>query len=145
MEEKMLKKLIQKRKKRLGRGHGSGKVKTSGRGTKGQNARGKVHLGFEGGQLSLTRRLPFLRGKKKNKSIRQKPKAIDVSALNGFEKDAKVTIASLVEKGMIRKGDLAKILGGKKSLNVPLHIFVPVSKSAKKIIEDAGGSVVLEK
>jgi large subunit ribosomal protein L15 len=145
MEEKMLKKLIQKRKKRLGRGHGSGKVKTSGRGTKGQNARGKVHLGFEGGQLPLTRRLPFLRGKKKNKSFRKKPKAIDVSALNGFEKDAKVTVASLVEKGMIKKGDLVKILGGKKSLNVPLRILVPVSKSAKKIIEDAGGSVVLEK
>ena len=145
MEEKMLKKLVQKRKKRLGRGHGSGKVKTSGRGTKGQNARGKVRFGFEGGQLPLTRRLPFLRGKKKNKSIRRKPKAIDVSALHGFAKDAKVMVASLVEKGMIKKGDLVKILGGKKPLNVPLRIFVPVSKSAKKIIEDAGGTVVAEK
>lgn len=145
MEEKMLKKLVQKRKKRLGRGHGSGKVKTSGRGTKGQNARGKVRFGFEGGQLPLTRRLPFLRGKKKNKSFRKKPKAIDVSKLNDFAKDTKVTVASLVEKGMIKKGDLVKILGGKKSLNMPLRIFVPVSKSAKKIIEDAGGTVVVEK
>lgn len=145
MEEKMLKKLVEKRKKRLGRGHGSGRVKTSGRGTKGQNARGKIRFGFEGGQLPLTRSLPFLRGKKKNKSIHKKSKAIDVSMLNEFAKDTKVTVASLVEKRMIKKGELVKILGGKKSLNVPLHVFVPVSKSAKKIIEDAGGSVVLEK
>ena len=58
-----LQKLVKRSKKRLGRGHGSGKVKTSGRGTKGQRARGKIRLGFEGGQLSIIKRLPLLRGK----------------------------------------------------------------------------------
>lgn len=51
-----------KKKKRLGQGLGSGKGKTAGRGHKGQKARGKVAVGFEGGQLKLIKRLPFMRG-----------------------------------------------------------------------------------
>lgn len=62
-----LPKIVKRSKKRLGRGHGSGKVKTSGRGTKGQKARGKLPLGFEGGQTPLVKRLPYLRGKGRNK------------------------------------------------------------------------------
>src|SRR3989339_1420802 len=89
-----------KEKRRIGRGHGSGEVKTSGRGTKGQNARGKVHFGFEGGQLPLTRRLPFLRGKSKNKSIQKKSRVIEVSKLQIFSKNADVTQHTLKEKGL---------------------------------------------
>lgn len=146
MNEVPIKKLIPRAKKRLGRGHGSGKVKTSGRGTKGQNARGKVHFGFEGGQLALSRRLPFLRGKMKNKSIQRKPRVIEVSQLDIFTKDSLVTVASLIEKGLVDKGETnIKILGGTKPLSVSLRVAVPVSKSAKKIIEESKGSIVLEK
>lgn len=145
MKEEAIQKLVQKSKKRIGRGHGSGRVKTSGRGQKGQNARGKVHFGFEGGQLALSRRLPFLRGKRKNESIQVKPTPIEASRLNVFAKNAKVTIATLMEKGFVRKGAAAKILGSKKSLDVALQVMVPVSESARKMIEQAGGTVVLEK
>ncbi|HCM82424.1 MAG: 50S ribosomal protein L15 [Candidatus Gottesmanbacteria bacterium GW2011_GWA2_44_17] len=145
MNEKIIQTLVHKRKKRLGRGHGSGKVKTSGRGTKGQNARGKVHFGFEGGQLPLTRRLPFLRGKSKNKSIQKKSRVIEVSKLQIFSKNADVTQHTLKEKGLLKKDESAKILAGKIPLAVPLCVSVPVSKSARKIIEAAGGTVVLEK
>lgn len=141
MKEGMIQKLVHKRKKRLGRGHGSGRVKTSGRGTKGQNARGRVRPGFEGGQLPLTRSLPFLRGKRKNKGIRGKAHPIDVSRLQEFKKDTLVTDSVFVEKGMIQKGERVKILGGKKSLSVSLRVAVPISKSARKIIEGAGGTV----
>ena len=145
MKAGILPTLIHKKKKRPGRGHGSGKVKTGGRGTKGQNARGKVHLGFEGGQLPLTRRLPFLRGKSKNNSIHIKPRPINVSTLHIFSKNAVITNKTLSEKGLLKKGQSAKILGGKIPLPVSLSVHVPVSKSARKIIEDAGGTVVLEK
>jgi len=141
----LLKKLVHKSKKRLGRGHGSGRVKTSGRGTKGQNARGKVHFGFEGGQLALTRRLPFLRGKSKNNRIGVKPKPIDVSQLNIFSKNTLITVATLKEKNLLKQRDEhVKILGSTKKLDVSLRVAVPVSESAKKAIIDAGGTIVLE-
>jgi large subunit ribosomal protein L15 len=145
MKETVIQKLVHKHQKRLGRGHGSGKVKTSGRGTKGQNARGKVHFAFEGGQLPLTRRLPFLRGKSKNKSIQRKPKPIEVSRLHIFSKNAVVTNSTLRTKGLLKADESAKILGGKTPLTIPLRVNVPVSKSAGKIIEKAGGTVALEK
>jgi len=146
MKQGLLKPLVQRKQKRLGRGHGSGKVKTSGRGTKGQNARGKVPLGFEGGQLALSKRLPFLRGKSKNDTIQKKPRVIPVSALNVFAKNAVVSVKSLMEKGIVRKNETAvKILGDTKPLNVAVRVEVMASKSAKKSIEDAGGTLVLEK
>jgi large subunit ribosomal protein L15 len=146
MKTVLIQKIVQKSQKRLGRGHGSGRVKTSGRGTKGQKARGKVRLGFEGGQLALTRRLPFLRGKSKNGSIQMSARVIEVSQLNVFPKDTLITLEVLKEKGLMKKRDeSAKILGSKKILEVPLRVAVSVSKSARKIIEGAGGSVVLEK
>jgi len=142
----LLKKIVYKSKKRLGRGHGSGKVKTSGRGTKGQNARGKVHFGFEGGQLALTRRLPFLRGKKRNKSITLKPTPIEVSRLGVFPKNTLINLQVLKEKGYINSlKENVKILGSTQALEVPLRVAVPVSKSAKKAIEKAGGTIEIEK
>ena len=69
MELNKLAKTTVKTKKRLGQGHGSGRVKTSGRGTKGQKARGKIPLRFEGGALPLIKRMPFHRGKGKNKGF----------------------------------------------------------------------------
>jgi len=71
-------KLKTKKKKRVGQGHGSGRGKTAGRGTKGQKARSKVAIYFEGGALPLTKRLPFLRGKGRNRSLQDKKFVVNV-------------------------------------------------------------------
>jgi large subunit ribosomal protein L15 len=88
------------KKKRLGRGYGSGKAKTAGRGTKGQKARGKVRAGFEGGQLPLIKRLPFRRGFG-NRSMTNKPYAINAARLSKFATGSTVTVASLVEHKLL--------------------------------------------
>lgn len=135
----VLQKLVRRPKKRLGRGHGSGKVKTSGRGTKGQRARGKIRLGFEGGQLALIKRLPLLRGKDRNNGISPKAYPLSVDRLNSIPAGTVITLETLRKYHMI---DLAvsrvKILGG-KALTVKLTVAVPASKSAQKAIEKAGG------
>lgn len=136
-----LQKLVRRPKKRLGRGHGSGKVKTSGRGTKGQRSRGKIRMGFEGGQLALIKRLPLLRGKDRNNSRGAKTYPVSVDKLNKLPEGITVTLATLVKYNMIDSAvRKVKILGG-KSLSVKLTVAVPVSESAKKLIEKAGGSI----
>jgi large subunit ribosomal protein L15 len=72
--------IVAKSAKRVGRGYGSGKAKTAGRGTKGQKARGKVKPGFEGGQLRLIKRLPFRRGLG-NSLMVTKPLAVNADRL----------------------------------------------------------------
>jgi len=137
----MLKKIVRRPNKRLGRGHGSGKVKTSGRGTKGQRARGKIRLGFEGGQLSLIKRLPLLRGKDRNKSRSTKAYPLSIEKLNALPSGTHVTLATLAKYHMIDTAvQKVKILGG-KALTVKLSVAVPVSKSARSAIEKAGGSI----
>ena len=134
-------KLVTPSKKRLGRGHGSGKVKTSGRGTKGQRARGKIRMGFEGGQLSLIKRLPLLRGKDRNKPRRADVIPVSLDKLNKLPAGTHVTLESLVKYHMIGTAvTMVKILGGGK-LSVKLDVAVPASKSAKAAIEKAGGTV----
>ena len=144
MELSSLKKITQKRKRRVGRGHGSGRVKTSGRGTKGQNAKGKRSLSFEGGALPLIKRLPFRRGKEKNKAFRNKPVVINVKVLNLLKKDSIVDISTLI-KNHIVDADHAKKYGvkilGDGDIKIPLIIKLPISKNALKKIEKAGGSV----
>ena len=81
MKLESLPKITQKRRKRLGRGFGSGKGKTAGRGTKGQKAREKVKFGFEGGQLPLTKRLPLRRGKGRNKPLKPAPLIVNLKYL----------------------------------------------------------------
>src|SRR6266699_1088649 len=94
-------KLKTKSKKRVGQGHGSGRGKTAGRGTKGQKARNKVAIYFEGGALPLTKRLPFLRGKGRNKSLQEKAYVINVVALNVFPKGTEITLESLAKQGIV--------------------------------------------
>lgn len=130
-----------KRKKRLGRGHGSGKVKTSGRGTKGQKARGSMPPGFEGGQSPLFKRLPYLRGKGRNRSM--KPRAFPIAAgkLNGLPDGTVVTLETLKKYRMIGEDvSRVKLLGGGK-LTVGLKVKVPCSASVKEAIIKAGGTV----
>ena len=123
---------------RKGRGHGSGKGKTAGKGHKGQKARsGATRPGFEGGQMPLYRRLPK-RGFKCPSS--KEIVAINVSALNVFEDGAEVSVATLLETGIVSNPkDGVKILGNgelTKKLTVKAHAF---SASAVEKIEALGG------
>ena len=126
---------------RVGRGHGSGNGKTAGRGQKGQKSRsgGKVRVGFEGGQMPLYRRLPKRGFKNRNtKEI----VGINVEALNRFEDGAEVTIAALVESGLVSNPkDGVKILGNGELTKKLTVKVTAVSEGAKAKIEAAGGTV----
>ena len=124
---------------RRGRGHGSGNVKTAGKGHKGQKARsGAPRPGFEGGQMPLYRRLPK-RGFNNRNTL--EIVAINVSDLERFEAGTTVDVAALVEAGVIKNPrDGVKILGNgelSKKLDVKVNAY---SASAKEKIEAAGGS-----
>lgn len=138
-------KITKKSQKRKGQGHGSGKVKTSGRGQKGQKARGKIPFTrYSGGSLSFVKRLPFLRGKDKNYSLQNKPVIVDVADLNQLAKGTTVDLAALVSHKLVdgkeAKRDGVKVLGNGE-LTVALTVKLPVSKSAQSKIEKAGGKV----
>ena len=125
--------------KRKGRGPGSGNGKTAGRGHKGQWARsgGGVRIGFEGGQMPLSRRLPK-RGF--NNIFAKTLESVNVSALEKFEDGAVVTAQDLLDMGILSKCQYGvKILGNgniTKKLTVQASAF---SASAKEKIEAAGG------
>jgi large subunit ribosomal protein L15 len=128
------------RKKRVGRGQGSGLGKTAGRGGKGQKARtGNMHFeGFEGGQMPLQRRLPKFGFTSPN---RVEYAVVNVSELERFENGASVGPEELRAAGLVKgRADGVKILGkgtvGKK-LSVRAHKF---SGSARELIQRAGGS-----
>lgn len=144
MKLNSLLKTTQVKKRRIGKGHGSGRGKTAGRGTKGQKARGKIPIYFEGGAVPLIKRLPFRRGKGKNKSFSKKPIVVNVKALNLLPKNSIVNIETLVKNNLIDERDV-KIYGvkilGEGSLNIPLTVKLPISKGAAKKIEKAGGKV----
>ena len=137
-------------KKRLGRGIGSGKGKTSGRGVKGQKSRSGVAIkSFEGGQMPLYRRLPkrgFNRIGKKNIAI------LNISDISSFLKSKrinlkdKIDIKYLAERKIIgKKYSKLKILG-KGELSEKINIATDfISKSAKSKVEKAGGSIVISK
>jgi large subunit ribosomal protein L15 len=127
------------RKKRVGRGQGSGLGKTAGRGGKGQKARsGNMRFeGFEGGQSPLQRRMPKFGFNSPN---RIEYAVVNVDVLDSFPAGATVDEAALREKGWVKgRWDGVKILGnGKlsKKLTVKAHKF---SATAQKAIEGAGG------
>lgn len=126
-----------KERNRVGRGMSSGNGKTAGRGHKGQKARGKVRLGFEGGQLPLFRRLP----KRGFTNINRKEFAIvNLDVLNRFEDGTEVTPELLIETGVVSNAKSGiKILSNgsiEKKLTVKANKF---SEAAKEAIEAAGG------
>lgn len=130
-----------KKRKRVGRGPGSGHGKTSCRGHKGQKARsgGGPARGFEGGQMPLQRRLPkrgFTNLFRKEFSI------INVEDLNRFHSNAEVDLAALKEKGLIRKKkDGVKLLGNGQ-MDHPVVIKVQrASRVAREKVEAAGGKI----
>ena len=136
-----------KSRKRVGRGHGSGTGKTSGRGHKGFNSRsgGGVRPGYEGGQMPLYMRVAKLRGSNKKMSMPMGPFrtaniGVNVAQLSVFEAGTEVTPEKLVEAGIIkRSSNPVKILGSGElgvALTVKAHKF---SKGAREKIEAAGG------
>ena len=123
---------------RVGRGTSSGNGKPAGRGQKGQKARSKVRVGFEGGQMPLFRRMP----KRGFKNVNRKDYAIvNLETLNKFEDGTEVTPALLVETRVVKdEKDGIKVLGNgelTKKLTVKASKF---SASAKAAIEAAGGT-----
>ncbi len=134
-------KVKQREKKRIGRGLGSGKGKTGGRGTKGQKARGKIPLAFTG-NLPLYKKLPRARGMGNLKAA-PKPKSIKLSDLNIFPAKTEINLAKLLEVKLISEREIkkgVKILDG-GSLTKALTVSLPVSKGAKEKILKAGGRV----
>lgn len=135
---------VQKRKKRLGRGAGSGKGAKSGRGTtRHQKTRTDIPLHFEGGQNRMVKRFPLLRGKGRNKAVAAKPVLISLTQLDTFEKGEVVNLESLLNKGMIVKSEAlrgAKVVANGE-LKTALTVELLVSQSAQKHIENAGGTV----
>ncbi len=126
-------------KTRKGRGEAS-KGKTAGRGTKGTKARYQVPARFEGGQMPLHMRLPKLKGfKNPNKDEYQVVNVAAIAKL--FPKGGDVTVADLVAKGAVRKGEKVKVLG-QGEISVAVKISADkFSESARDKIVAAGGSV----
>ena len=132
---------------RVGRGIGSGKGKTGGRGGKGQTARAGVAInGFEGGQMPLYRRLPK-RGFRNpfTKDFNTVSLARVQAAIDAKKLDANETIdtAALIKAGIIRRAkDGVRLLGGEGELKAKLNFDIAgASKSAVEKVEQAGGSI----
>ncbi len=133
-------------KKRLGRGFGSGVGgHTVGRGQKGQKTRGVIPLWFEGGQLPIVRRTPFIKGKHRFQVIKLQPITVNFDILTSyFEDKAVVDTASLVKTLKVSDKEAKrgfKIISTGK-LEKALEVNVPASAGAIKAIEKAGGKYV---
>jgi len=125
---------------RVGRGEAS-KGKTAGRGTKGTKARGQVHLGFEGGQMPLQRRVPKLKGFS-NLRFKTTYQVVNIARLAElYPEGGDITPEDLAAKGAVRAGELVKVLGdgdAGAALRVTAHAF---SATAREKITAAGGTV----
>ena len=127
-----------KRGKRKARGIGGKGGKTAGRGTKGQRARNTVPVGFEGGQMPLLQRIPKLRGFTNPFRVEYQGINLDTLEETGL---TEISPEILLERGLISKGALLKILGRgevTRAITIRAHGF---AKSAEAAIVAAGGSV----
>jgi LSU ribosomal protein L15P len=132
-----------KRRKRVGRGIGSGHGKTATRGTKGQKARDTIPPRFEDGQTPIHRRLPVRVGFRNVNRVEYA--VVNVGTLaERFQPNETVTPELLKERRILRKlKDGVKVLGNGE-INIPLTVHAhAVSKSARAKIEAAGGTVQL--
>ena len=131
------------KKKRVGRGPGSGLGKTAGRGEKGQKSRSGYSrkIGFEGGQMPLHRRLP-----KRGFTNIFKKRWLEVSLASlelHFEADAEITPEVLHDRGLIKKAKFDVVVLGNGEVSKPLRVSAHrFTKSAREKIEKAGGAVV---
>ena len=130
------------KKKRVGRGPGSGLGKTAGRGEKGQKSRSgySAKIGFEGGQMPLHRRLPK-RGF--TNIFKKRWLEISLAALDQhFEADAEITPEVLHDRGLIKKAKYDVVVLGNGEVSKPLRVSAHrFTKSAREKIEKAGGAV----
>lgn len=140
-----LPKVVTRRKKRLGRGYGSGKGgHTSSRGTKGQRSRSGISIIFEGIKMrkSFIKRLPVLRGEEKLKAKNNKVE-VKTQYLNLFKKGEEVTVDTLIEKGILskdaRRSKIKLISGG--NVDIALKVKIAATKGATDLVEKAGGKV----
>ena len=133
-----------KKRKRIGRGEGSGKGGTSTRGHKGQKSRSgySKKIGFEGGQMPLQRRVPKFGFKNLNRVEYKAINVADLQLLSEKKGLEVIDIEALVNAGLAKKKDLIKILGNgslDRKIEVSAHAF---SKSAIAAIEAANGTAV---
>ena len=135
------------KKKRIGRGIGSGHGKTAGRGHKGRGSRsgGNTPPAYEGGQMPLQRRIPKrgFRRLLKNAARRDQFAEVNIGRLAGFTDGEKVDPALMADRGLIAAGSKVKVLGDgelKSKITVCAHAF---SKSAREKIVASGGNVEL--
>ena len=132
-----------KKKKRIGRGPGSGTGGTAGKGHKGQKSRSgaSIPVGFEGGQMPLQRRVPkfgFVNIFRKTVSI------VNLESLNKFKGKKKIGVEELREAGLVKKSGVKVKILGRGEIDFPLEISVhSASKSATEKITKAGGAVQL--
>ena len=131
-----------KKRKRVGRGDGSGHGGTAGKGDKGQNARSghSVRPGFEGGQMPLARRMPKVGFKN---PMRKVVATVNIEQLKRFTAGTLVDRELLQNLGLVeRKADGVKVLG-RGDLSYALSVKVDmVSRSARQKIEAAGGTII---
>lgn len=141
-----LSKITTRSAKRIGRGFGSGKGgHTVGRGQKGQKTRGTIPVWFEGGQLPLIRRTPFIKGKRRFNSLKGETIIITLNTLNKFTEGQTVDAVSAVSvlklhQARVNKRGLKIVATGK--LKKALKVNLPVSTAASKAIEAAGGTIL---
>jgi len=130
-----------KKRKRVGRGQGSGTGHTAGKGEKGQKSRsgGSPHTWFEGGQMPLIRRVPKVGFHSRNRVEHQ---VINVSELNRFEANTEVTLEVLLASRLVRKKNLPVKILGNGEIDRALKITVDAaSATAISKVEAAGGSL----
>ena len=133
-----------KDRKRVGRGHGSGHVKTAGKGTKGQKARsgGNVRPGFVGGQTPIQQQLPYKRGFTNIWTARYN--LVNLTQLSNLEAGSQVTPETLFESGLLRDTEKPLKVLGDGDLDRALHVRAhKISAGAQQKIEAAGGTVTL--
>lgn len=131
-----------RRRRRVGRGDGSGRGSYSGRGIKGQKARtgGGVRRGYAGGELPLMKALPMLRGF--TNIFRQEYAEVNLERLSRFPAGSRVTPAALWEAKIVKDQNQPLKVLGTGTINVPLTVVAHrFSKGARTAIESAGGSV----
>ena len=149
MELNSLRYKVKLKKMRVGRGIGSGKGKTSGRGHKGQKSRRGVSIkSFEGGQMPLYRRLPkrgFISLKKKKIALINLDKLQKLYDSKKITNNTIINISELKKNNLLKKNDTKIKVLGNGDLKNKLKLEVDfISKAAKKKIEDVGGSVVVK-
>jgi len=131
-------------KKRLGQGHGSGRGKTGGRGTKGQKARGKIPLRIKMPGVSFVKRLPLFRGRHKNKRSSTRALILNLKDFSEIKAHSVIDVEFLIKQKLVKKAESelygVKILGDGE-IKIPLTVKLPISKNARKKIEKAGGKI----